>query len=92
MYVLLIVVCTFSIDHCVVMSFFDLRILITPLVSSNSSCTRWRGLYFEGKVKQGYWYIGGKAIYYYYWYFRVYQFSWMNGSLPFEFVILILIM
>jgi hypothetical protein len=92
MYVLLIVVCTFSIDHCVVMSFFDLRILITPLVSSNSSCTRWRGLYFEGKVKQGYWYFGGKAIYYYYWYFRVYQFSWMNGSLPFEFVILILIM
>jgi hypothetical protein len=73
------------------MSFFDLRILITPLVSSNSSCTRWRGLYFERKVKQGYWYFGGKAIYYYYWYFRVNQFSWMNGSLPFEFVVLILI-
>jgi hypothetical protein len=29
--------CTFSFGHCVVLFFFDIRILITPLVSSNSS-------------------------------------------------------
>ena len=33
-----IVVCRFG--HCVVKSFFDLRILVTPLVSSNSSYHR----------------------------------------------------
>jgi len=64
---------------------------LTIVLFCPSSCTQWRGWYIERKVRKGYWYFGGKAIYYYYWYFRVYQFSWMNGSLPFEFVVLILI-
>jgi hypothetical protein len=33
MYVLYIVVCTFSFGHCVCLFFFDIRIFITPLVS-----------------------------------------------------------
>ena len=34
--------CTFSFGHCVICSFFDVRILITPLVSSNSSQWIWQ--------------------------------------------------
>jgi hypothetical protein len=45
MYVLQIVVCPFVLFFCPLscLFFFDLRILITPLVSSNSSCIKFQG-------------------------------------------------
>ena len=41
--------CTFSFGHCVTHLFFDIRILIVPLVSSNSSCLTGRN-YERNKI------------------------------------------